>query len=266
MIQLRKASRAAMETLQSIATTRLCADLKSQADGTPLTEVPTLKEVCDDLEMLSSQVTKPSAPNAPAPRAGDGNPALLFGGRMPVGGCAGTCLGCFQGFASHGCCCLLWRHLFPIPPPTRHSLNPEPYKLNPKPFASLQVVEEVLEKHASMTPLLRTVEEMVCGTATGRAPACAKFFAHWEAGLHQALHDMILQVPHLLLALLVHVITAAPDPFHWQAGLHHAASFLLSLQHGMVAVHLLQAPTPAISWCCARQQSAGPLGAASTLF
>ena len=152
------------------------------------------------------------------------------------------------------------------PTPTRHSLDPEPYKLNPEPFASLQVVEEVLEKHASLTPLLRTVEEMVCGTATGRAPACAKFFAHWEAGLHQALHDMILQVPHLLLALLVHVITAAPDPSHWQAGLHHAASFLLSLQHGMVAVHLLQAPTPASSWCCARQQSAGPLWAASSLF
>ena len=64
----------------------------------------------------------------------------------------------------------------------------------------LQVVEEVLEKHASLTPLLRTVEEMVCGTASGRAPTCAKFFAHWEAGLHQALHDMILQVPDLLLA------------------------------------------------------------------
>ena len=56
VIQLRKASRAAMETLQSIATTRLCADFRSQPDGTPLAEVPTLKEVCDDLEMLSSQV------------------------------------------------------------------------------------------------------------------------------------------------------------------------------------------------------------------
>ena len=58
----------------------------------------------------------------------------------------------------------------------------------------MQVVDEVLEKHASLTPMLTTVEELVVGTATGRAPACAKFCAYWEAGLHQALHDMILQV------------------------------------------------------------------------
>ena len=82
-------------------------------------------------------------------------------------------------------------------------LTPLPYvHADPEQSAWLsQVVDEVLEKHASLTPLLRTVEEMVCGTATGRAPACAKFFAHWEAGLHQALHDMILQVCNLTACL-----------------------------------------------------------------
>ena len=58
----------------------------------------------------------------------------------------------------------------------------------------MQVVDGMLEKQAALTPLLRSVEELVVGTATGRAPACAKFFAHWEAGLHQALHDAIAQV------------------------------------------------------------------------
>ena len=56
VVQLRKCSRAVLETLQSIATTRLCADLKLQPDGQSIAATPTLKEVFDDLEILSSEV------------------------------------------------------------------------------------------------------------------------------------------------------------------------------------------------------------------
>lgn len=58
VIQLRKASKAVMDTMQSIATTRLCAGLKSQPDGQPLADIPSLKEISDDLEILSSQVLR----------------------------------------------------------------------------------------------------------------------------------------------------------------------------------------------------------------
>lgn len=57
-----------------------------------------------------------------------------------------------------------------------------------------QVVDSMLEKQAALTPLLRSVEELVVGTATGRSSLCTKFYRHYEASLHHALHDAIAQV------------------------------------------------------------------------
>ena len=46
--------------------------------------------------------------------------------------------------------------------------------------------------YQGMVPMLRKVEEAVCGTNGGRAPKLAAYYAHWERAVFHALHAMVI--------------------------------------------------------------------------
>jgi dynein heavy chain len=58
--------------------------------------------------------------------------------------------------------------------------------------ACLQTMIQLVGQYRGMGPLLRKVEEAVCGTNEGRAPKLAPYYAHWERAVFQALNAMVM--------------------------------------------------------------------------
>jgi dynein heavy chain len=53
-----------------------------------------------------------------------------------------------------------------------------------------------------MTPMLRKVEEAVCGTNGGRSPKLAAYYAHWERAIFHALTALVLNSMRSMTAML----------------------------------------------------------------
>lgn len=65
----------------------------------------------------------------------------------------------------------------------------------------IQVVDNLSTRYNSIPPHLRKIEELVSGTNTGKAPALATYYQHWEALLFSALTSFVLASMRKLLAM-----------------------------------------------------------------
>ena len=65
-----------------------------------------------------------------------------------------------------------------------------------------QVIGKLVEGYQSMTPMLRKVEEAICGTNGGRCPKLAAFYAHWERAIFHALNALVLRGTRSMTAML----------------------------------------------------------------
>ncbi|KAK9868729.1 hypothetical protein WJX84_008574 [Apatococcus fuscideae] len=65
----------------------------------------------------------------------------------------------------------------------------------------LEVVDDLSNKYNGIPPHLRKIEELVSGTNTGKAPALAPYYQHWEALLFSALTAFVLASMRKLLLL-----------------------------------------------------------------
>lgn len=65
----------------------------------------------------------------------------------------------------------------------------------------MQVVDNLSNRYNGIPPHLRKIEELVSGTNTGKAPALATYYQHWEALLFSALTNFVLASMQKLLAM-----------------------------------------------------------------
>ncbi len=65
----------------------------------------------------------------------------------------------------------------------------------------LQVVDDLSTRYSGIPPHLRKIEELVSGTNTGKAPALASYYQHWESLLFSALTTFVLASMRKLLVL-----------------------------------------------------------------
>ena len=63
------------------------------------------------------------------------------------------------------------------------------------------MVDDLSNKYNGIPPPLRKIEELVSGTNTGKAPALAPYYQHWEALLFSALTAFVLASMRKLLLL-----------------------------------------------------------------
>ena len=63
------------------------------------------------------------------------------------------------------------------------------------------MVDNLSNRYSGIPPHLRKIEELVSGTNTGKAPALATYYQHWEGLLFSALTSFVLASMRKLLAM-----------------------------------------------------------------
>lgn len=56
----------------------------------------------------------------------------------------------------------------------------------------MAVLEGLVKKYRTISPLLGKIEEVVAGTNSGKSPALASYYAFWERAIFNALNSMVL--------------------------------------------------------------------------
>ena len=65
-----------------------------------------------------------------------------------------------------------------------------------------QVEESMVQRYLAIPPLLRSIEDLLYGTNSGKAPAMAHYYAHWEHLVFGAIHTAVLRGLRRLQELL----------------------------------------------------------------
>lgn len=74
--------------------------------------------------------------------------------------------------------------------------------LTEQPPGPAQVAGKLVEKYRSLSPLLRKIEEAVCGANDGRSPRMAAYYAATERAVFHAVNALLLNALRALAGVL----------------------------------------------------------------